>query len=410
MLASLAALVVALTTLSDSGRHGDAGRGVEVDATPDRSTPTSELVEPGAVPVAASRTESTGPDTRHSVQTPRAATGPKVAFGAIHGKVIDEEGAAIAQAKVFLFDIKPSSLGEDVYLLRDGDPPKPLFKAETDAEGTFLFDGLDPRKDWSLSVKHDAYEEWASEVSIPVPEGGHYPETIVLKPGQTLSGVVRDATTHQPLAGVTLAAENPWALTRPKHKRAQTRLEVKTGADGAYVFKNLGASPAQNRVLTISAPGYATQVHNNFMMVAFSQPGTRIKGNKQEQPHRIGRVQDFDLQSGHVIAGRVVGPRPGGHAGDRDRGPQPDGRGRLDGERDLGQERRVHPRGPRAGHVRAARDRDELRRRAAAARRDRQHEPRDRALRARRGQRAASSTRRASRSRASSSRRARRTR
>jgi len=103
-------------------------------------------------------------------------------------------------------------------------------------------------------------------------------------------------------------AENPFAITRPKAKRAQGRLEARTDATGTYSFGNLGSQPGQNRTLTITAPGYATQVHNNFSMVDYSQPSNHIKANKQEAIHRVGRTKDFDLEPGKVIAGRVVGP------------------------------------------------------------------------------------------------------
>jgi protocatechuate 3,4-dioxygenase beta subunit len=41
----------------------------------------------------------------------------------------------------------------------------------------------------------------------------------------------------------------------------------------------------------------------------------RIKGNRQEPVQRIARTQDFELEPGHVIAGKVVGPDHAGMAG-----------------------------------------------------------------------------------------------
>ncbi len=315
VLGALAALLFALTTLTDSGRKGDETRGLTADPSPERVQPTAELVQPEAPEPQGSTPTPTAEGSRQAVTPARDPAGPKVAFGAIHGKVMDEEGAAIQGARVQLFDVKPSSLGEDAYLLTGEDPPKPIAKQETDADGTFQFEQLDPRKSWSLSVAHDAYEHWASEVSIPVPEGQTYPETIVLKPGQSLSGTVRSVATKLPIEGVLLVAENPFALARPRAKRAQTRLEARTDANGKYVFPNVGVSPNQNRLLTVSAPGYATQVHNNFAMVGVSQPSKRITGNKQEPVRRVARTHDFELEAGHVIAGKVLGPDRNGMAG-----------------------------------------------------------------------------------------------
>lgn len=313
VLGSLAALFFALTTLG-SGRQGDATRGVVVDPTPEQPQPAADLKQP-IVPADARATPVATEGTRQAVAPVRDPAGPKLAFGAIHGKVMNEEGNPIAGARVNLFDVRPSTLGEDAYILTGEDPPRPVSKSETDTQGTFRFEQLDPRKDWSLSVTHDLYEHWASEVAIPVPEGAVYPETIRLQAGQSLSGFVYAAATKQPVEGVLLVAENPFAVTRPKNKRSQTRLEARTDGLGKYVFTNVGISPNQNRLLTVSAPGYATQVHNNFAMVGTTQPSNKIKGNKQEPVRRIARTHDFELEPGHVIAGKVIGPDRGGMGG-----------------------------------------------------------------------------------------------
>jgi hypothetical protein len=309
VLAALAALVVALTTLSDSGRQNDETRGMVADATPRPAEPAADLVAPTAVvddPRASKTSATTEGGARQEVSAALDPSGPKLAFGAIHGQVVDEAGEPIAGATVSLFDVRPSPLGEEVWLLRGLDQPKPVKQVETNAAlGAFQFEQLDPRKDWSLAVAHPSYEHWTSQVAIPVPEGGIYPETIVLKPGASLKGFVRDAATKQPIAGALLVAENPFAITRPKHKRAQGRLEAKSDATGAYAFANLGAAPNQARMMTITAPGYATQVHNNFSMVEYSQPSNVIVNNRQEPVRTIGRTHDFELEAGRVIAGRA---------------------------------------------------------------------------------------------------------
>src|SRR5262249_45162567 len=56
-----------------------------------------------------------------------------------------------------------------------------------------------------------------------------------------------------------------------------------------------------------SATGYATQIINNFAMATVGDPPTRFK-NVQGPPQLESRTQDFDLEPGLVIAGKVVGP------------------------------------------------------------------------------------------------------
>jgi protocatechuate 3,4-dioxygenase beta subunit len=314
VLGALAALFFALTTMTGGGR-GEPKRTVAVAPAPTPAGNSEPLTAPP--PVVETRAETPEPDAgvRQAVRPAFDPKGPKLAFGAIHGKVVDEDGKPVPGATVSLFDTKPSSLGEDYFMMMGKDRPRALSKAESGPDGQFRFEQLDPRKDWSLEVGHDLYEYWTSEVSIPVPEGGIYPETIVLRPGKTMSGVVRSAASGQPIEGALLVAENPFAVTRPKNKRAQGRLEARSDANGAYAFTNLGAAPGQNRTLTITAPGYATQVHLNFMMVDYTAPSNKVVKNRQEPVRMVGRVKDFDLELGHTIAGRVVGPDRAGMAG-----------------------------------------------------------------------------------------------
>lgn len=313
VLGSLAALLVALMTLGD-GRHGEGPQGAILAPAAPHAEPAADLQDPAVAVEPRAQSVEVEP-SRKAVQPARDPMGPKLAFGAIHGKVLDDQGEPVSGAQVSLFDSKPSSLGEDYFLLSGNERPRPSAKFETKADGQFRFDQLDPRRDWSLEVSHERFEYWASQVAIPVPEGGVYPETIILSPGQIMSGVVRSTASGRPIEGVLLVAENPFALMRPKNKRAQGRIEAKTDANGAYSFPNLGASPGQNRTLTLTAPGYATQVHNNFMMVDYSESSNRIKNSKQEQVHRISRTKDFELEPGRSIAGRVVGPDHAGKSG-----------------------------------------------------------------------------------------------
>jgi protocatechuate 3,4-dioxygenase beta subunit len=309
VLASLTALLVALTSLSDPDRQVDSGPGpvttpLDVERQP-------ELVMPPQ-PEIAETTREEPEETRQALRPDRDPSGRKVAFGAIHGTVMDANGSPIPEADVSLLNARPSALGDDLYLLRGEDPPRPVSVMVTQEGGEFRFDQLDPRKDWSLVVTHEKYLTYTTELAIPVPEGGVWEETVILEPGQICQGVVRDAKNGQPIAGAVLVVDGPFA--RMSKRKSPGRLEAMTDTNGVYVFPNVGASFGQARILTVSAAGYATQVHNNFAMASLGEVSTKFK-NKQGRAPLVGRQQDFELEPGRVIAGRVVGPDQRGVAG-----------------------------------------------------------------------------------------------
>ena len=189
VLGSLAALLIALTTLTRSDREGDEGRGLTpVEAPSTNPGRPEDMIAPALrqeeeKKAARASTE----ETRKALQPDADPSGRKVAFGAIEGIVVDRQGVPIAEAQVSLLNSKPSVLGEEIHALRGTDPPRPVSKAVTKAEGTFRFDQLDPRKDWSLVVSRERYVSYTTEVAITVPEGGVWKETVFMDQGQTAS-------------------------------------------------------------------------------------------------------------------------------------------------------------------------------------------------------------------------------
>jgi protocatechuate 3,4-dioxygenase beta subunit len=300
---ALAALFFALTTLGDGPRGGGRG-GVEVAPVKTEPTVTGPLEAPAQVREEA---EPVALDNGRSALRPEA--GPRdrnVPYGSLSGVVQDQEGVPVAEATVSLLNTRPSTLGsEDTFLLRGIDPPKPFQKATTDAEGRFRFERLDPLKDWSLVVTHEHFLRYETETVVPVPEGGERRELITLQQGLTCSGNVRDKRNGQPIAGALLVVESAMAATN--RRKSPGRLEAKSDANGNYVFHNTSLSPMQARILTVSAPGYATQVVNNFAMANLSEPQARFK-NKQEGSKQESKIQDFELEPGLTIAGRVLRP------------------------------------------------------------------------------------------------------
>lgn len=302
VLGALAALFFALTTLSGNPRGNPRG-GVEVAAPRKEPEPTPVPLE--SAPSARTEAEPAGSD-RTTLQPEAGPRNRNVPFGTLSGLVEDEAGLPIAEATVSLLNSRPGALGsEDTFLLRGIDPPKPVQKAVTDAEGHFRFERLDPLKDWSLVVTHERYLRYETDTVVPVPEGGERRERITLHLGLTCSGVVRDARTQQPIEGALLVVESAMAATN--RRKSPGRLEAKTDAQGAYVFYNTSLSPMQARILTVSAPGYATQVINNFAMANLGAPETRFK-NVQGGVRQESKIQDFELGPGLSIAGRVLRP------------------------------------------------------------------------------------------------------
>lgn len=310
VLGALTALFFALTTSGKTPRGTPRG-GVEVVETPaEPQRSTSEPLAPAAEPEA--QPDRTALDGRTAVSQPGPAA-RAAQYGALAGVVADEEGKPIPGATVSLMNTRPSPLGsEDAFLLRGVEPPKPYQKAETDAQGGFRFERLDPDKPWSLVVTHPRYLRFESATVIPVPEGGEWNDKITLQLGLTCSGVVRDAQTKQPIPGATLVVES--AMAQSSRKKSAGRMETQTDAQGAYVFYNTSLSQQQARILTVSAPGFATQVVNNFAMAALSEPETRFK-NVQGQSNQQSKVQDFELERERTISGRVLLPDRRGAVG-----------------------------------------------------------------------------------------------
>src|SRR5262245_9629385 len=232
VLGSLVALLFALSAITDTGRKSDEGRGLATEAPTAVATQPTELIAPPQKDAQA-QARATAEETRHSLQSGRDQGGSKVAFGAIEGFVLDRQGKPIAEAQVSLLNTKPSVLGEELHAMRGGDSPRPVAKFVTEADGSFHFNQLDPRQDWSLVATHESYVSYTTEVAIRVPEGGTWKETLLMDPGQTATGIVRDAKTSLPIAGARLVVEGPFARL---NKKASGRLEAKTDQNGVYTF------------------------------------------------------------------------------------------------------------------------------------------------------------------------------
>jgi protocatechuate 3,4-dioxygenase beta subunit len=305
VLGALGALLFALVSLTGGERSGPSGEPIAAVATDDEQREPANLADPvlpetrAVTPVAE--------EVRQAV--PGTAEARGASAGAILGKVVDEAGNPIAEAQVSLVNARPNAFGDALYAMRNQDPPRPVAKVVTDPTGIFRFDRLDPRKNWTLVITHERYMK-EEPGPIPVPEDGVREEVITLKPGMTCSGMVRDALSAQPIPGALLVVENPMAALNPR-RQAAGRIETKSDEAGRYTFFNV--APGQ-QTLTVSAPGYATQVHYNFSLVTIGEPAARFK-NRQKEGGVESKEQDFELARGLIIAGRVIGPESQGMSG-----------------------------------------------------------------------------------------------
>lgn len=319
VLGAVAALVFAIVSITgDRGQHGTVvNRDLVVNAAEDEPGSAElaaprEIVDPaGPLPTAAERAE---------VQTDASVRGAYL--GGIRGIVVDQSETPVADAKVFLLNVQTSETIEAVRLVNDQDPPKPKQSLVTDQTGTFTFGSLEPGE-WTIVVTHDLYVRYEAN-GIVVPEDGIVDEKIVLEPGLGVHGYVYDARTGVGIEGAQLVLDNSLAAFLPSTRRSATRKEATTDARGYFTFPNAGDG---SQTLIITAKGYATEVHNNFLLswgadeegddpgqagpAQFRRNMSKVRREEATRP----KEKTFELEPGKRIAGRVVGPNREGIPG-----------------------------------------------------------------------------------------------
>ena len=138
-------------------------------------------------------------------------------YKTLSGAVKNEKGEAVASAYVTL----ASADGVEYY-------------SETDAEGAFSMDVIKYGKEYTLTVSHPSYDAYTHPETISLADGNISGLAITLTKTYTFSGVVTDAETHAPIAGVEIYVSNP-----------ESGADVMTGTtdeNGAFdlKFKQLG--------------------------------------------------------------------------------------------------------------------------------------------------------------------------
>ena len=138
-------------------------------------------------------------------------------YKTLSGAVKNEKGEAVASAYIIL----ASADGVEYY-------------SETDAEGAFSMEVIKYGKEYKLTVSHPSYDAYTHPETISLADGDISGLAITLTKTYTFSGVVTDAETHAPIAGVEIYVSNP-----------ESGADVMTGTtdeDGVFdlKFKQLG--------------------------------------------------------------------------------------------------------------------------------------------------------------------------
>ena len=113
-------------------------------------------------------------------------------YKTLSGAVKNEKGEAVASAYIIL----ASADGVEYY-------------SETDAEGAFSMEVIKYGKEYKLTVSHPSYDAYTHPETISLADGNISGLAITLTKTYTFSGVVTDAETHAPIAGVEIYVSDP---------------------------------------------------------------------------------------------------------------------------------------------------------------------------------------------------------
>lgn len=274
VVAAVGALIFAVFTMDSGGTTpGIAPEpvGQTTDSTPRTETKLDQVKDnPERMNAPASqggnRTASATPDTFDNAFT---------------GKVQNLMGEAVEGAEVIL-----TTVGADaMFFLNDPVDRSKDLRARTDAEGAYRFRGVQPRERYTIIVEHPKFARYEGG-TVPIKEfGPHEEPPIVLKPGATLSGYVRDEGGGT-IPDAALFLEN--IAYQGFDDAAPDRMKTTTDAQGYYTFQNV---PRGQRVLTVTAKGFGT----------ITIPGLNF--DREETQTRDVTLKVSEMLSGRVVSG-----------------------------------------------------------------------------------------------------------
>lgn len=204
--------------------------------------------------------------------------------------VLDPQDVPLAGATVELRQ-QSGPLGGGLLSLQQAfggvDPNKPIWRDTTDVSGTAEFRSLAPGNQYVLTAMHAKF----SRVELPyvnIPAQGERLEVLKLAEGYVVRGYVFDMS-NGPIAGAHLYLDNVVYFGMPG-TRSPDLLETTTNDQGFYEIANVEAG---TRNLMCVAKGYGTRIEMNMQFPAADGPV---------------RLQNFNLDVGHTIRGKVIAP------------------------------------------------------------------------------------------------------
>lgn len=183
--------------------------------------------------------------------------------------------------------------------LLEGEPLAGLFHATTDGDGRFTLRGIGKDRVPGLIVRAAGQAQTAVRVATRPgyreafdPARQKYrvvgPDfTLVLSPSAPITGVVRDAVTKQPVAGVRVASQ---FMAEASFLRQWHAVETTTDADGKYTL--MGTAPARETVVLFDPPPGRGYLH------AYATAESRVEV--------APKALDADLRRGVVVEGRLT--------------------------------------------------------------------------------------------------------
>jgi hypothetical protein len=209
------------------------------------------------------------------------------------GVVLNQQNAGVPNARVQLS--RDALMGESIAMVwfANREQSGVILETQTDASGRYKFIGVDPGRDYFLMATHSDFAQVQEEGINVVRVGEVRAPDLVMREGSKLRGYVSNVE-GDALANAELHLDSAYSMG--VDLQSPDRLTVTTDANGFYEFKNIAAGP---RVLTCWSEGYARETHHQKM---FTGEATDVQ------------EQNFRLNIGNFVAGRVYGPQGEGVA------------------------------------------------------------------------------------------------
>lgn len=250
------------------------------EPTPPKPADTGPVEAPGGPVRTPTPSVQVGPGVNETAMT-EALPGDN----SLYGLVMNEQKQPVAGAKVELS--RDARMGQEMALTviignNSGIPP---IVTTTDANGSYRFKNVIPRRDYFLVVSHKSYAP-VQEQLVAVGEKGEFQgPNVIMKAGSVVEGQVTDVAKNV-VPNAELFLDSAFYSGMGE---STDRLTTKSDAMGHFEFTNVYAVPKQ---LTCKAEGYGSQ--------------TKTPVNVQGSPGERVAV-DFMLEVGQAIGGSVVG-------------------------------------------------------------------------------------------------------